>query len=504
MGEDYRYIAIDLKSFYASVECRERGLDPLTTNLVVADASRTDKTICLAVSPGLKSYGVSGRPRLFEVIQAVKLLNAQRRSQAPQRRFTGKSYDTVLLNADPALELDYIIAPPRMSLYMKYSTEIYKIYLKYVAPEDVHVYSCDEVFMDVSHYLETYHMTAHELAVTMIRDVLSQTGITATAGIGTNLYLCKVAMDIVAKHLPADADGVRIAELDEKSYRKQLWSHTPLTDFWRVGHGTEQRLYRNGLLTMGDVARYSEINEDLLYKVFGVNAELLIDHAWGWEPCTIDLIKQYRPENNSLSSGQVLQRPYHYEEAAIIVREMTELLTLDLVEKELVTDQMVLTIGYDVESLMDPSIRSKYHGEIRMDHYGRLVPKHAHGTVNLERQMSSTRLISEAVMELYRKITDPNLLVRRVVIAACRVVPEKEAETLQGQKYEQLDLFTDYAALEAEREQTRRALEKERSLQRAVLHIKRKFGKNAVLKGTDLQEGAMTIERNLQIGGHKA
>ena len=494
------YIAIDLKSFYASVECVERGLDPLITNLVVADSSRTDKTICLAISPGLKSYGISGRPRLFEVIQAVRLINAERRSRAPYRRFTGKSYFVPELRSDPALELDYITAVPRMLLYMQYSTRVYGIYLRYIAPEDIHVYSCDEVFIDASQYLKLYGKSAHDLAITMIRDVLSETGITATAGIGTNLFLSKVAMDIVAKHMPADKDGVRIADLDEHSFREQLWGHTPITDFWRVGGGTARRLYKLGLITMGDVARYSEYGESGLYKAFGVNAELLIDHAWGWEPVTIDYIKQYRPATNSISSGQVLQRPYKYEEAMIIVREMTDLLSLDLVRKKVVTDQMVLMIGY--ECIKDPDLLKDYKGELHLDHYGRITPKHATGTAKLHRYTSSTRLLTSAVVKLYESIVDPLLLIRRVNICACDVVPESSVKTKP--EFEQLDLFTDFDALERARQEEELRLEKEKALQLATLKIKDKFGKNAILKGTNFLEGAMTRERNQWIGGHKA
>ena len=494
------YIAIDLKSFYASVECVERGLDPLTTCLVVADASRTDKTICLAVSPGLKSYGVPGRPRLFEVIQKVKELNNNRKAAAPNHKFTGHSCLTYELNTDPSLELNYITATPQMALYMKYSTEIYKIYLKYIAPEDIHVYSCDEVFIDVTPYLETYHMTPHELAITMIRDVLSKTGITATAGIGTNMYLCKVAMDIVAKHIPADKDGVRIAELDEMSYREQLWSHTPITDFWGIGGGIARRLAGLSLFTMGDIAEYSEYFEDNLYKTFGINAEIIIDHAWGWEPTTIDYIKKYIPETNSLSSGQVLQRPYAYKEAAIIVREMADLLSLDLVRKGFVTDQMTLTIGY--ECLKDTFSISHYKGSLHYDWYGRPVPKHAHGTVNLEHRTASAKTIIDAVMDLYWNITDPDLLIRRVNICACKIEPEKSLS--DAPEYEQLDLFTDYEAREKEQKIEIERQRREKALQLASLEIKQKFGKNAILKGTNFLEGAMTRERNMQIGGHKA
>ena len=497
---DRTYIAIDLKSFYASVECVDRGLDPLTTNLVVADASRTDKTICLAVSPALKAYGIPGRPRLFEVVQAARIINSSRLAHAPRHVFSGSSHFSPELEADPSLKLDYVTATPRMSLYMKFSTDIYSIYLKYVAPEDILVYSCDEVFIDVTSYLDTYRMSAHELAMTMIRDVLSHTGITATAGIGTNMFLCKVAMDIVAKHIPADSDGVRIAELDEMKYRRTLWSHTPITDFWRIGAGTARRLEKLGLKTMGDIAAYSEKFEDNLYKVFGVNAELIIDHAWGWEPCTIEDTRQYTPKDNSISSGQVLMRPYKHDEAAIIVREMTDLLTLDLVAKGLVTDQMVLTLGY--ESVKDPAELEALNVDISLDWYGRYVPKHAHGTANLDRQTSSTRLITQAVMDLYERITDPRLLIRRVNICACRVIPEQEAAA--ADTYEQLDLFTDFEAKEQARRDEDERLAKEKALQLATLDIKNRYGKNAILKGTNFLEGAMTIERNKQVGGHKA
>lgn len=496
---DRTYISIDLKSFYASVECVDRGLDPLVTNLVVADSSRTDKTICLAVSPGLKSYGIPGRPRLFEVVQAVKAVNAMRRSRIHHRDFTGSSCTTTELEGDPSLEVSYITAVPRMSLYMKYSTDIYRIYLKYIAPEDILVYSCDEVFMDVTSYLDTYRMSAHELAIRIIRDVLATTGITATAGIGTNMFLCKIAMDIVAKHMPADSDGVRIAELDEMTFRRNLWSHTPITDFWRIGGGIARRLAKLGLVTMGDVAACSETNEDVLYKEFGVNAELIIDHAWGWEPCTIEDVRSYKPASNSLSSGQVLMRPYSHDEAAIIVHEMTDLLSLDLVRKGLVTDQMVLTIGY--ESVKTPEELGDYKGEIGLDRYGRFTPKHAHGTANLDRQTASTRLICEAVDALYERITNPELMIRRVNVCACRVIPEEEV--LQD-RYEQLDLFTDYAAAEDERIAEDTRLAKERALQLAELSIKEKYGKNAILKGTNFLEGATTRERNNQVGGHKA
>ena len=508
MDKNHIYIAIDLKSFYASVECVERQLDPLTTNLVVADASRTEKTICLAVSPSLKAYGISGRARLFEVVQRVKEINIERISKAPGRQFTGTSYSAPELAEHPELELSYIIAPPRMAFYLEYSTVIYNTYLKYIAPEDMHVYSIDEVFMDVTHYLKTYRLTPKELASKIIMDVLDSTGITAAAGIGTNLYLCKIAMDIVAKHVDPDRHGVRIAELDEMSYRRLLWNHRPLTDFWRVGHGYQKKLEAAGLFTMGDIARCSlggdnnYQNEDLLYNMFGVNAELLIDHAWGWEPTTMDLIKAYKPETNSISSGQVLQCPYDTEKGKLIVREMTDLLVLDLVEKKLVTDQMVLTIGYDIDNLTNAKIRSTYKGEVTTDRYGRKVPKHAHGTANLDFQTSSTQIIMKAIMDLYEEIIDPNLLIRRVTVVANHLVDE--AQVKERVQYEQMDLFTDYAALERKKKEEEARLSKERKLQEAMLSVKKKFGKNAVLKGINLQEGATTVERNRQIGGHKA
>ena len=498
------YLAIDLKSFYASVECMKREINPLTANLVVADESRTEKTICLAVSPALKSYGISGRARLFEVVQRVSEVNAQRRLLAPGHVFTGKSCDKTELDANPALELDYIVAKPQMAHYMECSTQIYNIYLKYIAPEDIHVYSIDEVFIDVTGYLKTYKCTARELAMRIIRDVLKTSGITATAGIGTNLYLCKIAMDIVAKKMPADEDGVRIAELDERSYRELLWEHRPLTDFWRVGRGIAKKLESCRIFTMGDIARCSLggkndfYNEDLLYKMFGVNAELLIDHAWGWESCTIADIKAYRPESNSLSTGQVLTRPYSFSEGRLIVREMADSLVLDLVEKGLVTDQIVLTVGYDVESLKDDAVRRQYRGEIKQDPYGRKIPKHAHGSVNLGSFHSSTVRITAAVTELYERIVDRDLLVRRLYVVANHVTRE---ETLQKEAaYEQLDFFS----ADEQARQTRDSLARERKRQQAVLAIQKKYGKNALVKGNDLQQCATKMERNGQIGGHKA
>ncbi len=495
MDNPRTYIAIDLKSFYASVECVERKLDPLSTHLVVADASRTEKTICLAVSPSLKALGIPGRPRLFEVVQRVQEVNAARRQRAPGRVLTSPSFDAAALAQDPSLEVSYITATPRMAHYIQYSSKIYNIYLQYIAPEDIHVYSIDEVFMDVTGYLSTYRMTARELAMTMIREVLYATGITATAGIGSNLYLCKIAMDIVAKHVTPDQDGVRIAELDEMSYRRQLWSHRPLTDFWRVGRGYARKLERYGMFTMGDVARRSLTDEALLYRLFGVNAELLIDHAWGWEPCTIAAIKAYKPEVNSLGSGQVLQKPYPFEKARLVVWEMAEALALDLAEKGLVTDQVALYVGYDRESLQGERAKA-YTGPVTLDRYGRPVPKHTGGSANLERRTSSSRLITDAVTALFERVTDPSLLVRRLGVTANRVVPERDAEP----PCEQLDLFTDYAAKEAENAR----LEKEKRLQRAVLDVRQKYGRNAVLKAADLQEDATAIQRNNQIGGHRA
>ena len=498
------YIAIDLKSFYASVECMQRGLDPMTTNLVVADESRTEKTICLAVSPSLKSYGVPGRPRLFEVVQKIKAVNNQRKWKAPKKTLVGESYNNTELQARPELAVSYIIAPPQMAKYMEVSTQIYNVYLKYISPEDIHVYSIDEVFIDATHYLGTYKCTAHELAIRMIRDVLATTGITATAGIGTNMFLCKVAMDIVAKKMPADKDGVRIAELDEMSFRQQLWNHRPLTDFWRVGKGYAKKLEENGMFTLGDVALESmtERGEDRLYKLFGVNAELLIDHAWGWEPCTIEEIKKYKPSTNSLGSGQVLHCPYDNEKARLIVHEMTDLLVLDLVEKHLVTDQLVLTVGYDIENLTDPKISKYYTGPVTTDHYGRQIPKHAHGTVNLDRQTSSTRIIVEAMLGLFDRIVDKKLLVRRVNISANRVVNESTVDT--SAPMEQMDLFTDYEELERKQKAEQAALEREKKAQKAIIELRKKYGKNAVLKGMNLQEGATTKDRNEQVGGHKA
>lgn len=502
MSGNRSYIAIDLKSFYASVECVERGLDPLTTNLVVADKSRTEKTICLAVSPSMKAYGIGSRARLFEVVQRIREVNNERRYRAYGHRLNGKSVSDTELKAHPVMEVDYIVAPPRMAFYIEYSTRIYEVYLKYIAPEDIHVYSIDEVFIDATSYLPAFGKSAHELARAIIRDVMKQTGITATAGIGTNMYLAKVAMDIEAKHIPADKDGVRIAELDEMSYRRRLWTHRPLTDFWRVGRGIAKRLEQYGIYTMGDIALQSERNEELLYELFGVNAELLIDHAWGWEPCTIEMVKAYKPETNSFSSGQVLQEPYTTKKARVVVREMAEAAALDLLDKGMVTDQLVLTVGYDTESLNDPAMRSKYKGEIKTDYYGRLVPKHAHGISNLPRHTSSAKQIVKATMELYDRIIDKDLLVRRLNLTTNRVIRESDAAKQNAPV--QYDLFVDYDAIEEQRKQEEAELSKERKAQEAILKIKKQFGKNAILKGLNFEEGATAKERNEQIGGHKA
>lgn len=521
------YIAIDLKSFYASVECVDRHFDALTTNLVVADESRTEKTICLAVTPSLKAYGISGRARLFEVVQAVKEINQKRFNEAFRRKllpkdengkyhFSSASFDAEALAADPSLELSYIIAPPRMRLYEEISTKIFSIYMRYISPEDIHVYSIDECFIDATGYLSTYHMTAHELAMTMIREVLYETGITATAGIGTNLYLAKVAMDIVAKHVPADKDGVRIAELDEMKYRELLWCHTPLTDFWGLGGGTAARVAALNCYTMGDIARLSTINEDLLYKALGVKAEIVIDHAWGWEPTEIATIKSYRPSTNSLSSGQVLKEPYTAKLARLIVREMTELLVLDMVRKYVVTKKLTLTIGYDRTSVQlvrrgrtpkedeykVTSTGKRYNGVVHKDHYGRPVPKHAHGTGNLENWTSSTTAIAECMMQLYDRIIDPDLMVRRINICACNLIYENNIPEDDGPV--QLELFVDYEEVERQKAEKKRKEERERALQRATLQLQGRFGKNAVLRGMNLMEGGTTIERNGQIGGHRA
>ena len=491
------YVSIDLKSFFASVECKERKLDPNTTNLVVADNSRTEKTICLAVSPSLKSYGLPGRARLFEVVQKVKEINKERKYKAKIKEFEGSSYDNIEVKNNPRIALDYIIAPPRMAYYMKYSTDIYNIYLKHFSPEDIIVYSIDEVFIDLTNYLNLNKMSPKDLVTKVIQDVYETTGITATAGIGTNMYLCKIAMDIMAKKVAPDKNGVRIAELTEKSYRESLWNHRPITDFWRVGKGYAKKLEQYGMFTMGDVARKSIENEDLLYKLFGVNAELLIDHSWGWEPCTIKDIKAYRPENHSISSGQVLHMPYTYEKTKLIVKEMSELLSLDLVSKRLVTNQLVLDVGYDIDNLTDPEISKYYKGEVTVDRYGRKIPKHAHGTINIDHQTSSTKIIVEAAAKLFDRIIDKHLLVRRLNIVANNVIYEDE---VKKDNFEQIDLFTNYE----EKKQNEKNEEREKKMQRAVLDIKSKYGKNAIIKGMNLEEGGTTIQRNGQLGGHKS
>ena len=507
MPSEKTYIAIDLKSFYASVECAARSLNPLTANLVVADPERTEKTICLAVSPSLKAWGIGGRPRLFEVVQRVKEVNALRRSNAPKRCFKGKSYIDTELRADPALELDYIVAPPQMALYMKVSTQIYEIYLRYIAPEDIHVYSIDEVFIDATSYLRTYKTTPRELTEMLIKAVLKETGITATAGIGTNLYLAKIAMDINAKHMPPDENGVRIAELDEMTYRKTLWAHTPITDFWRVGRGYAAKLEEKGLYTMGDIARCSLgrkgefYSKELLYSLFGINAELLIDHAWGFEPCTIADIKAYKPHSSSVSTGQVLERPYSFEKGRLIILEMTDLLVLDLVDKGLLTDQIVLHVGYDIENFSDPEVLKNYSGEISVDFYGRKKPKSAHGSINLGKHTSSSKLILKAAAELYDKIVLKKFTVRRMSVTANNAIPES---ALKESKEIQLDFFSDYMELMLAQQNDKIHDDQERALQRAILGIKKKYGKNSVLKGMNLEEGATTVKRNGQVGGHRA
>ena len=487
MNEERTYVAIDLKSFYASVECVERKREPLTTNLVVADESRTEKTICLAVSPSLKSYGISGRARLFEVVQQVRQINTQRLAERKGTPFEGESDDNEKIKNDPSLKLEYIVAPPRM---------------KHVAPEDIHVYSIDEVFIDATRYLKANRMNGRQFCKMLIDEVYQETGITATGGVGTNMYLAKIAMDIVAKHIEPDRTGARIAELDEMSYRLLLWNHRPLTDFWRVGVGYARKLESHGMYTMGDVARCALTNEDLLYRLFGINAELLIDHSFGWEPCTIEQIRAYRPASNSLGAGQVLHTPYEWDKARIVLREMTDRLVLDLVDKGLVTDQLVLTVGYDITNLSDPDRRKKYKGEVTTDWYHRQVPKHAHGTANLSEYGSSTREIIDAMLELYDRITDPVLLIRRLTITANHVIPEHQKP--EKPKYEQMDLFTDYDARQKEEERKEELLEREKRAQKAILEIQKKYGKNAILKGTNLKEGATAKDRNQQIGGHKA
>ena len=498
------YIAIDLKSFFASVECVERGLNPLTTNLVVADISRTEKTICLAITPSLKSYGLPGRARLFEVISKVNEINQHRLFRTHGRGFEGKSYHDPDLKSNPYLELDYVVAPPRMAYYIEYSSRIYNIYLKYIAPEDIHVYSIDEVFIDASTYLKCHAMSAHELTMTIIKDVLACTGITATAGIGSNMYLAKVAMDIVAKHIAADKDGVRIAELDEMSYREKLWSHRPLTDFWRVGKGIAQKLEQYGIYTMGDIARQSIVAEEVFYRCFGVNAELLIDHAWGWEPCTIADIKAYKPDSNSLSNGQVLKEPYDTQKARVVLKEMAEEAALRLLNYGLLTDQVSLYIGYDSSSLDRPDVKAEYKGDLGLDHYGRIVPKHAQGRARLSRKCNSTRLITEGLLEIFDRVVDPRLLIRRINISTNELVYESEWKVSEQSQLSEYDLFTDIEEEDSKKKTADELLSKERRMQEAILQIKKKYGKNALLKGHDFEDGATSIERNSQIGGHKA
>ena len=498
---DRVYAAIDLKSFFASVECRKRNLNPLTTNLVVADNTRTEKTICLAISPSMKAYGLPGRARLFEVMQKVKNVNNGRRMLAHNKTFSGKSYNDIELKKDKNLELDYIIAPPHMASYMEYSTKIYNIYLKYISSEDIFPYSIDEVFCDLTSYINTYKLSPRELVTKIIKDIYDTTGITATAGIGTNLFLCKVAMDIVAKHVEPNSYGVRIAELDERSFREKLWNHKPITDFWRVGKGYAKRLEKYRMFTMGDVARCSVENEDLLYKIFGVNAELLIDHSWGWECATIKSVKECKPENRSLCSGQVLHCPYDYDQIKLIIKEMADEITLDMVEKHFVTDMLVLTIEYDIENLKNAKYSKFYNGEIKEDRYGRRVPKPAHGTFRLENKTFSTRIISNGFVQLFDRIINKNLLVRKIYLTVGNLTDENELKKVE--KYEQVNLFTNYGELAKKEEEERIKLEKEHKIQSAIIGIKNKYGKNAIIKGMDLEESATTIQRNGQIGGHQ-
>lgn len=498
---DRVYAAIDLKSFFASVECRKRNLNPLTTNLVVADNTRTEKTICLAISPSMKAYGLPGRARLFEVMQKVKNVNNGRRMLAHNKTFSGKSYNDIELKKDKNLELDYIIAPPHMASYMEYSTKIYNIYLKYISSEDIFPYSIDEVFCDLTSYINTYKLSPRELVTKIIKDIYDTTGITATAGIGTNLFLCKVAMDIVAKHVEPNSYGVRIAELDERSFREKLWNHKPITDFWRVGKGYAKRLEKYRMFTMGDVARCSVENEDLLYKIFGVNAELLIDHSWGWECATIKSIKKCKPENRSLCSGQVLHCPYDYDQTKLIIKEMADEITLDMVEKHFVTDMLVLTIEYDIENLKNAKYSKFYNGEIKEDRYGRRVPKPAHGTFRLENKTFSTRIISNGFVQLFDRIINKNLLVRKIYLTVGNLTDENELKKVE--KYEQVNLFTNYGELAKKEEEEKIKLEKEHKIQSAIIGIKNKYGKNAIIKGMDLEESATTIQRNGQIGGHQ-
>lgn len=489
------YVCIDLKSFYASVECVERNLDPLTTNLAVADPTRTEKTICLAISPSLKQYGIGGRARLFELQQLVKRVNNERKKQNNNRRFNGKSVNDNELKQDKTKALDFIIAPPRMSHYIKFSTKIYNIYLRHIAKEDIFVYSIDEVFADITKYLKYNKTTPKEFVRTILQEVVTETGITATAGIGTNLFLAKVAMDVVAKHVPADKYGVRMAELDELTYRKKLWNYRPITGIWRIGKKIAKRLEKYNIYTLGDIAKCSIQNEDILYKEFGINAELLIDHAWGWEPCTIESIKNYKPQIKSLSTGQVLQCPYNYQKTKLIIKEMATLLSLDLVKKGLVTDQLVLTIGYDISNVTEG-----FKGETKIDFYGRKIPKHAHGTINLSEKTSSSRKIITAATKLLDTIVNKELWIRRVNMTACKLTPKEQEE--QKEKYEQLDLFSNPQEKEKIRNKDIKEDQQENILQQTVLNLKEKYGKNSILRGMNLEAGATTIERNQQIGGH--
>ena len=479
------------------MECVARGLDPLTTNLLVADVSKTEKTICLAVTPSLKAHGISGRARLFEAVQQVKIANAQRKAKLRGKDFIGSSYDDTELKKNPYLAIDYIAAPPRMALYRECSAKIVATYLKYVSMDDIYPYSIDEVFIDITHYLDTYKMNAHDFVTMLIRDVLNTYGVTATAGIAENMYLCKVALDITAKHIPPDKDGVRIAQLDMMTYRRTLWTHRDLTDFWMVGSATAKRLNKLGLFTMGDVARSSLIDEERLYKEFGKNAVYLIDQAWGREPVDIPTIKAYKPESTSTSSGQVLTRPYTFDETRIIIMEMVDKLVLELVEKGLTTDQIVLMVGYDIENLTDPKRRAAYTGEVTTDHYGRQVPKHARGTANIGKHTSSTKLITEKTLELFERIVNKKLLTRRLTITANHLLTEEEAKSNAGA--EQLTLFDAVEDIEKKDADE----EKEKRMQKAILDIKNRFGPNAVMKGTSYQDAATGLERNMSIGGHK-
>lgn len=495
------YICIDLKSFYASVECVDRKLDPLKTNLVVADISRTEKTVCLAVSPSLKTYGIGGRARLFEVVSKVKEINYQRKKKNNYKNFIGESCDDVILKNNPDIALSYIAATPRMKRYIEVSSKIYSIYLKYIAKEDIHVYSIDEVFMDVTNYLKNYKMTAHELTMTIIRDILKTTGITATGGIGTNMYLAKVAMDIVAKHMKADKDGVRIAQLDEMTYRKTLWIHTPLTDFWRVGKGITKRLNDMDIYTMGDIALCAYKNEDILYNEFGINAELLIDHAFGYEPTKISDIKKYKPKANSLSVGQVIHCPYTFEQTKTLLCEMAEDLSFDLITKNKVTNKIVLNIQYDISNLDEESSNFKYVNELKKDYLGRMLPKPTKGTYTLKNYTSSAKEIKNALLSIHEETTNKNLLIRKINIAAIDI--KEDDFTINDDSY-QISLFTDYEAKENEIKKQKEEQHKEKEIEKTLLTIKKKYGKNSILKLNDLEEEATTIDRNNQVGGHKA